>query len=131
MDGIPVSTKSELINLIGKRANQATNVKVMRRGKVETIVVTPEFDPDEKAGRMGVQLDDEIEFSLVKPGPTPVAQFNETLGQMGKTVKAIVHYKRTKVGIGSMSGPIGISVGWWMQITHGGVLRGIDRKSVV
>ncbi|MGD0649619.1 MAG: RIP metalloprotease RseP [Verrucomicrobiia bacterium] len=125
VDGIPVSTREELINLISKRGNQPTTIKVMRRGKIQTIVVTPELNPDEKVARIGVQLDDEIEFQLVQPGPTPVAQFRDTFEEMGKTFNAILHYKRTKVGIGSVSGPLGISVGWWMQITHGGVRRGL------
>jgi regulator of sigma E protease len=125
VEGVAVSTQSQLRDLIGKRANQLTHLKIMRQGKVQAMTVTPELDPQENVGRMGVELADEIEFQIVRPGPTPLAQFQDAFSQMIRTFNAIIHFRQTKVGLDSMSGPIGISVGWWSQIVHGGFLRGL------
>jgi regulator of sigma E protease len=125
VDNVPVSTQEQLRNLIGKRANLPTAVKVMRDGKILSLEVTPELNEAEKAGRMGVLLGDEIDYRLVRPGPTPMAQFGDTLGQMGKFLMGLIHHKETGISLKSASGPVGIVGGWWYQITRGGVLRGI------
>ena len=125
VEGVPLSTQQELRDLIGKRPNLPTKVTLLRRKQVMEILVTPALDPRENVGRMGVELMDQIEFQVVRPGPTPWAQFADAFGQMGRTFNALIHYRQTKVGLDSMAGPIGISVGWWAQIVHGGLLRGL------
>lgn len=125
VEGIPVSTGDQLRDLVGKRSGQLTNVRVMRRGKIVTIAVTPEYNEKEKAGRMGVQLDDEMDYQLVRPGPTPWQQFADTFDQIGKTITGLIHYKQTGIGVRAISGPVGIVHGWWYQIAHGGVMRGV------
>jgi regulator of sigma E protease len=62
---------------------------------------------------------------VVRPGPTPVAQFAEVFRLMGDTVYALVHHKETGVGLRSISGPVGIAGSWWYQITRGGIRRGL------
>jgi regulator of sigma E protease len=44
---------------------------------------------------------------------------------MGDTVYALVHSKQTGIGARSLSGPVGIAGGWWQEIIHGGVRRGL------
>jgi regulator of sigma E protease len=125
VEGLAVATQGQLRDLIGKRPNMPTKVKVLRGGQTIDLTVTPALDPVENVGRMGVELSDQMEFEIVRPGPTPVKQFDDALSQMGRTFQAIWNYRETKVGLDSMSGPIGISVGWWAQIVHGGFLRGL------
>ena len=125
VDNVPVSTQEQLRNLIGQRPNVATTVKLMRRKEIVSIVVTPEMNTEEKAARMGVVLGDEVDYQLVRPGPTPTDQFRDALGQMGKFVTGLIHHKETGITLKSASGPIGIVGGWWYQITRGGILRGI------
>jgi regulator of sigma E protease len=125
VENAAVSTQRELREMVGKRANLPTRVKLMRSGKIRVITVVPELDPRENAGRMGVELDDEVDFEIIHPGPTPWAQFDDALTQMGRSLNAMLHYRQTKIGIDSMNGPIGISIGWWSQIVRGGVLRGL------
>lgn len=125
VEGVPVSTGDQLRDLVGKRANLPTSVRVMRRGRIVTIAVTPEYNEKDKAGRMGVQLDDEIEYQLMRPGPTPWQQFSDTFDQIGKTIGGLIHYKQTGIGVRAISGPVGIVHGWWYQIARGGVMRGV------
>ena len=50
---------------------------------------------------------------------------------LGGTIYAIVHFRETKVGIKSFSGPVGISVGWWQEIVRGGVRRGLHFAVII
>jgi len=125
VDGVPVSSEEELRDLVGKETDKPTDIKVMRDGKVMTIVVVPQLDPHEKVGRMGVVLADELEYHMVKPGPTPVQQFRDVFGLMSDTVYALIHSRETGIGARSLSGPVGIAGGWWYEIVHGGMTRGL------
>ncbi|MCG3149406.1 MAG: putative zinc metalloprotease [Verrucomicrobiae bacterium] len=125
VEGVPVTTAQELRELIGKRPDMETEVRVMRDGKTLTLRVTPRVDPQEKVGRMGVKLDDELEYEVVQPGPTPKQQFKDVLGLMGDTVYALIHHKQTGIGAKSLSGPVGIAGGWWHEIVNGGWRRGL------
>jgi len=125
IEGIPVSSSQELRELVGKRAGMPTEVKVMRDGRVVTLIVIPHVDEKEKVGRMGVLLDDELEYKVVQPGPTPLRQFRDVFGLMGDTVYALIHAKQTGIGPRSLSGPVGIAGGWWEEIIRGGVRRGL------
>lgn len=125
VEGVPVSSAQELRELLGKRTDMPTEIKVMRHGKVVTLIAIPQLDPTEKVGRLGVRLGDELEYEVVRPGPTPVKQFQDILLLMGDTVYALVHSKQTGVGARSLSGPVGIAGGWWHEITRGGLRRGM------
>jgi len=125
VQGLPVTSAKELQDRIGERADLLTDVKVMRAGKPVLLKVTPRFDSNAKAGRMGVQLDDELEYEVVRPGPTPDQQFKDVLGLMGDTMYALVHHKQTGIGAKSLSGPVGIAGGWWHEIVNGGWRRGL------
>ena len=125
VENVPISTAKELIEMIGKNANHPTALKVMRNGKVITLIAIPEIDPRAHAARIGVELGDEMEYAVVRPGPTPARQFEEVFAMMGDTVYALVHHRETGVGLQSISGPVGIAGSWWQQISQGGVRRGL------
>ncbi len=97
----------------------------MRGEQVITLTVIPDYNEKEKVGRIGVMLDDELEYEIVRPGPTPVRQFQDVFKLMSDTIYALVHHKETGVGARSLSGPVGIMGGWWHEIKNGGVLRGV------
>ncbi len=125
VDGVPVTSAHELRELIGVRTGQPTVVRVLRDGHVVPLTVTPEYNEKEKVGRMGVLLDDELEYEIVRPGPTPIKQFQDVFKLMSDTLYALFHHKETGVGARSLSGPVGIMGGWWHEIKNGGVLRGV------
>ncbi len=124
VEGIPVYSFEQLANdLIGKRADKPTAVKVLRGGEMLTITVTPEFMKEENAARMGVLLGDELE--VVRPGPTPWSQVRDVFTEMARMVGALAHSKETGVGAKNLSGPVGIMGAWWYGIVSGGVREGI------
>ena len=125
VEGVPTTRSQELIELIGKRADQPTELKVMRDGQMVTLTVIPKVFANEKNARIGVALGDDLDYEVVHPGPTPTEQFSEDLGMMGKVAYALFHHKETGVGPSSLSGPVGIAGGLWHEIVHGGWRRGL------
>jgi regulator of sigma E protease len=123
IEGVPVYSREQMIALITKRADQPIKVKALRGGKMVTLTAVPEFDPGDKVARIGVKLGEDLE--IMRPGATPLAQFQEVLGSMWRLAKALFHHKETGVGLNSVSGPVGISVFWWYAIVSGGVLMGV------
>ena len=89
------------------------------------ITATPRLEPEKNVGRIGVELEDRVDFEVVRPGPTLEAQFSEVAQMLGDTFYAVFHYNRTGVGISSFSGPVGIAGGWWYEIRSGGITRGL------
>lgn len=127
VDEVPISTRQELIEFISKKPGQPVRLKIMRTGKMTTITITPrlEIEKGKNIGRIGVELEDRVAFEVVRPGPTPKAQFTEVAQMLGDTFYALFHYKKTGVGISSFSGPVGIAGGWWYEIRNGGITRGL------
>jgi regulator of sigma E protease len=121
--GIPIYSSDQLRELVGKRPDEPIEVKVLRGSDTMTLTVVPELDPDEKVGRMGVELGDHLE--IVRPGPTPIDQFRDILVSMGRMVKGLAHSKETGVTAKSMSGPVGILTIWWYAIVSGGLRQGL------
>jgi regulator of sigma E protease len=125
VDDVPISTRQELIDLISKRPGQPVRLKIMRQGEMMIITATPRLDPEKNVGRIGVELEDRVDFKVVRPGPSPKAQFQEVAQMFGDTFYAVFHHERTGVGISSFSGPVGIAGGWWYEIRSGGITRGL------
>jgi regulator of sigma E protease len=123
IEGIPIYSSDQLRELIGKRAEQSTDIKVRRGSETLTLTVVPEVSAEEKVGRIGVQLGDHME--IVRPGPTPIDQFTDILVSMGRMVKGLAHSKETGVKVRSMSGPVGILAIWWYAIVSGGLRQGL------
>jgi regulator of sigma E protease len=122
VEGVPIMSADQLRGIIGNRADQLTEVKVLRHGQPVIVKVTPQIlERNAKRAQMGVRLGDEI----VRPGPTPLDQIWESLQMIGYTVKALFYHKETGVGIGDLSGPVGIVGGLWAMIAYGGVRSGL------
>jgi regulator of sigma E protease len=121
--GVPIYSSDQLRELIGRRVDQPTEVKVRRGEVMQSLTVSPEMSAEEKVGRIGVQLGDHMEIE--KPGPTPVEQFEDVLVSMGRMVKGMAHSKETGVSARSMSGPLGIVTIWWYAIVSGGLRQGL------
>lgn len=108
--GVPVVGQQQLIDLIGKRPDQSTDIEIQRGDERLNLEITPKYDPSAKAGRIGVMISASTTtvYELQKPGPTPMAQINRVLGIMGKTFTALYHSDKTGVGAKDLSGPVGI-----------------------
>jgi regulator of sigma E protease len=123
IQGIPIYSSDQLRDFVSKRADLPTEVKVLRDGVMQTLTVVPELNADEKVGRMGVELGDQME--IARPGPTPAEQFKDILVSMGRMVTGLAHSKETGVSAKSMSGPVGILGIWWYAIASGGWRQGL------
>jgi regulator of sigma E protease len=123
IEGVPIYSSDQLRELIGKRLDERTEVKVRRGDALQSFTVVPQLDPEDKMVRMGVELGDHMEIE--KPGPTPIDQFRDILVSMGRMVKGLMHSKETGVTAKSMSGPVGILTIWWYAIVSGGVRQGL------
>lgn len=123
IEGVPIYSSDQLRELVGRRADQPTEVKVRRDDVLQSLTVVPELSAEEKVGRMGVQLGDHMEIE--QPGPTPIEQFRDILVSMGRMVKGLAHSKETGVTAKSMSGPVGILTIWWYAIVSGGLRQGL------
>lgn len=123
IDGVPLYSREQMIELIKRRPDQPVQIKALRNDKMITLTAVPEVDPKDKIARIGISLSEDLE--IMRPGATPIQQFQEVLGSMWRLAKALVHYKETGVGLNSVSGPVGISVFWWYAIVSGGILMGI------
>jgi regulator of sigma E protease len=121
-----VASAKHLRYLLGVRAGQPTHLTVWRNGQEVKLMVSPEYDPEEKAGRIGVRLGENFPYELTRPGPTPLQQFQNVLGKMAALVGALWHHEKTGIGPKDMSGPVGILGGFWYEITGGGFLRGMN-----
>lgn len=125
VDDVPVGSAHELRELIGTRTGQPTTIRVLRENQILTLTAIPAYNDQEKVGRIGVLLDDELEYEIVRPGPTPWQQFADVFRLMGDTFYALFHSRETGVGARSLSGPVGIVGGWWHEIKNGGLMRGV------
>ena len=120
IESVPVYSRAQLIELISKRADKLTRIKLMRAGTVVELEVTPVAEPPAEVARIGVELTEQI----VRPGPKPWEQFGDVLGMLRDSVYAVAHHKQTGVSVKSFAGPVGILGGWWGEFATGGMRRG-------
>ena len=121
IEGVPVYSRQQLIELISKRADKLTHIKLLRAGAVVELAVTPVTEPPAEVARIGVELTEQI----VRPGPKPWEQFGDVFGMLHDSVYAIIHHKQTGVSVKSFAGPVGILGGWWGEFASGGMRRGL------
>ncbi|MEI8314370.1 MAG: RIP metalloprotease RseP [Verrucomicrobiota bacterium] len=121
IEGVPVYSRAQLIELISKRADKPTHIKLLRAGVVVVSAVTPVVEPQAKVARIGVELTEQI----ARPGPKPWEQFSDVFEMLGNSVYAVIHHKQTGVSVKSFAGPVGILGGWWGEFSSGGMRRGL------
>jgi regulator of sigma E protease len=105
--GVPVGSQQQFINLVQKRGSQPTPVAVLRDGKPLTLTVTPATDPNTKKSRIGVLFSFGKDVYVIEH-PTPLAQVEDVLDQLYRTVTALVHSRESGVKASDLSGPVGI-----------------------
>ena len=111
--GIPISSQQQLIELIGKRAGEATVIEVKRDSSIVPLTVTPLALSGGQTGRIQVQITSggKQVFEVMKPGPLPWVQVYGVWQQMTGTIRALIYSKQSGVGISDLSGPPGIIMG--------------------
>jgi regulator of sigma E protease len=105
VNGIPVPSQDEMIELISKSEDKPCKIVFDRKNEKKSITVTPQYDPATKRARIGIIFSAgvyEIEH------PTPWAQVKDVCVKMIDTFSALAHSKQTGVGAKDLSGPVGI-----------------------
>jgi regulator of sigma E protease len=108
--GVPIVGQQQLIDLIKKLPGEPSELVIERGTEKIALTVTPQMDPDTKAGKLGIVLSPSTTtvYQVQRPGPTPKEQILGVLDMMGKTFSALFHHKETGIGAKDLSGPVGI-----------------------
>lgn len=108
--GVPIFGQKQLIELVGKRGGQPTEIVVQRGEQKLTLQVTPRIlDAGSQKARIGIQFAQvALKYEVQRPGPSPWKQVVEVWNRTWGTLSALLHYKQTGVGLDDLSGPPGI-----------------------
>lgn len=105
--GIPISSQQQFIALIQKRGGQPTPIVVKRDGNLLTLNVTPSTDSISKKSHVGVGFGLGKDVYVIEH-PTPLAQVEDVINQMYRTITALIHSRESGVKASDLSGPVGI-----------------------
>lgn len=110
VENMPVYGQQRFIDIIQGRANQPTEITIIRDKEKKTISVTPAQSPPDNKGRIGAMIVSSatMRYQLQKPGPTPWSQISDNVQTTIDTFGALLHSKQTGVGAKDLSGPVGI-----------------------
>jgi len=103
--GVPIYGSSQFIEEVQKRGGQECELVVERDGAYVTLKVTPQGQPEAK---IGVAIGGAEVYEVMRPGPLPWVQVNETVNRIRMTIGALINSEETGVGAKDLSGPIGI-----------------------
>jgi len=106
-DSIPVLSQEHLIELVKKSEGKLSLVVVERDQTRLSFKLTPRYDPNTHRGRMGVVFAGGV-YEVMRPGPTPWAQFTKAWDQTVGVLGALLNSKKTGVRASDLSGPVGI-----------------------
>jgi regulator of sigma E protease len=105
--GVPVHDQSHLADLIGKSEGKESELVIQRAGEPLTVRITPQYDPEVKKGRIGIQFGGGI-YEVQKPGPKPWENVWGHIERTYVTLAALLNSKKTGVKPSDLSGPVGI-----------------------
>jgi len=107
--GVNIAGTKQLRNLIAERGGQPTEIVVKRGEQRVTLSVTPKGEKG--TGLLSVALGSSSKniYEVQKPGPKPWVAISEVIDKTFATLNAVFFQsKKTGVGPGDLSGPIGI-----------------------
>jgi regulator of sigma E protease len=108
--GVPIWGSEQFVDLVQKRADQATPLIVLRGPAKEqvTLQVTPRPNPKTGKGFVGIEFGVANNYEVQKPGPLPWVQMSDHWNRTTAVFGALLHPKQTGVGPKDLSGPVGI-----------------------
>lgn len=117
-DKVRVVSHRHLQLLVGRSEGAETTIVVERDGKEVTASLTPIVIEKGKSARIGIVFAPEPQrYELQRPGPLPWVRIREVFDQTFGTLGALSHSKQTGVGLGDMTGPLGILMMLALQVT--------------
>jgi regulator of sigma E protease len=112
-DGIGIFSRAQLISLVGERRGKTAPIKVKRNGDIVTAMVTPDYDPEAKQVRIGIQFNvTDVEFDeIVHPGVWQQIKSHSTA--IVRTLTALATPSQAKATSQGIGGPVAILVNYW------------------
>jgi regulator of sigma E protease len=116
--GVRIVGNLQLIGLISKRPGEPTPMEIARASQHLTLTVTPQLDPKDNVGRLGmiVGASGTRVYQVQRPGPLPWKLVGDLCQQTFDTIGALLHSKQTGVRVGDLSGPPGIIAGLALEL---------------
>lgn len=108
--GAPIVGQEQLVTLIKDSGGKASKMEVRRGQERLALTVTPRVEPGTKIGRLGFVIGPSTlsVYTVQKPGPLPWVLVGEVCQNTFDTLRALMHPKKTGVGVSDLSGPPGI-----------------------
>ncbi len=108
-NGLRVVSQAHMQRLVAGSKGEEAALEIERNGAKLTKQLTPEIMTGEKAARIGIRFAvPDYKYLLQKPGPMPWERIHQVYEQTVGTLGALIHSKKTGVGLSDMSGPAGI-----------------------
>jgi len=109
VDGIPIICSSHFVELISARPEKQLTLTVRRGKQLLEIQTMPKYPEGNGTAVIGVGLGEKPKNDTVMiVYPTPWQQVAKSVTMMVNTFNALIHTKTTGVGVGDLSGPVGI-----------------------
>ncbi len=109
-DGVPIVGQEQLVALIKKQAGKSCPMVVLRAGRRLSLTVTPRLDLKTGSGLLGIGIVPSrvTVYQVEWPGPLPWVLVGQVCQNTFDTIGALMHPKKTGVGVSDLSGPPGI-----------------------
>ncbi len=120
LDGTPVYSRLQLIELVAERAGRTVPLVVERGegGGVSSVVlsVTPEPDPDLGRARVGVVFNTMAVEEGTLVHPKPLAQLKRHASMIFRVLGALVTPRQSHAASQAVGGPVAIVVSYWVIV---------------
>ncbi len=107
VNGVPVPSREQMIDVISKSDGKQCEVVLNRKGDRVAVNVTPQYDSQNKRARIGVVFSEGV-YEVQRPGPVPWILVNDVVRKTFRVFSALIHSKETGVKASDLSGPVGI-----------------------
>jgi regulator of sigma E protease len=107
VNGVPVPSREQMIDIISKSEGKECEVVINRKGERIAINVVPQYDSQNKRARIGVVFSEGV-YEVQRPGPGPWVLVNDVVKKTFRVFGALIHSKETGVKASDLSGPVGI-----------------------
>lgn len=107
VNGVPVPSREQMIDIISKSEGKECEVVINRKGERIVVKVVPQYDPENKRARIGVIFSEGV-YEVQRPGPEPWTLVSDVVKKTFRVFGALIHSKETGVKASDLSGPVGI-----------------------
>ncbi len=104
--GERIVSTTHMAKLVGARKGQTVHLAILRKGQRLEMDMVPNTDNEDHEPRIGIAF---VRPKTIDVYPSPVALVKSSLMMIVDSINAIAHRSTTGVGVGDLSGPVGIA----------------------